>query len=74
MIFRRGMKLFSIIRWGIKLLRNIFTGYETMLLLILKNVCVAVEVYDIHLLNEALGAYLYNIQHPKHIRQFTLKN
>ena len=43
-------------------------GYETILLLILKNVCVAVNVCDIHLLNEALGAYLHNIHHPQHTR------
>ena len=62
------MKLSAIIRWAIKLLRNIFMGYETILLLILKNFCVAVKVCDIHLLNEALGAYLHNFQHQKHTR------
>ena len=48
-------------------------GYETILLFILKNfyvaVKVAVKVNDIHFLNEALGAYLHNIQYPKHARR-----
>ena len=43
-------------------------GYETILLLILKNLCVDVKVCDIYLLNEALGAYLHNIQHQKYTR------
>ena len=47
-------------------------GYETILLVILKNFCVAVKVVvkvnDIHFLNEALGAYLHNIQRQKHAR------
>ena len=43
-------------------------AYETILLLILISFCVAVKVCDIHLLNEALGAYLHNIQHQKHTR------
>ena len=71
-IFGRGMKLFAIIRWGMKLSRNIFMGYKTILFFI-KCLCFC-KVCDIHLLNEALGAYLHNIQHPKckmHIYLYT---
>ena len=70
----QGYETFCYHSVGVLNLRNIFKGYETILLLILKIFCVAVKVCDMHLLNEALGAYFQNIQYPKHIRQSTLKN
>ena len=47
-----------------KLSRNIFMGIKLFCFSLKKCLCFC-KVCDIHLLNEALGAYLHNIQHPK---------
>ena len=44
--------------------RNIFMGKKLFCFSLKKCLCFC-KVCNISLLNEALGAYLHNIQHPK---------